>query len=95
MPFFKSVYLWKAEYVCSRLAIVTVIWCRVLAGLLSKNLPQAPPTCAWVKAGSDLILPRDILAPVNIINHIGINLVQFLGMQAMWLLLLLLSTAAT
>jgi len=48
-----------------------------------------------VKAGSDLILPRDILAPVNIINHIGINLVQFLGMQAMWFLLLLLSTAAT
>ena len=54
MPFFMSVYLWKAEFVCSRLAIVTVIWCRVLAGLLSKNLPQAPTTCAWVKAGSDL-----------------------------------------
>ena len=41
------------------------------------------------------MLPRDILEPANIIEHIGINLVQFLGMQAMWFLLLLLSTSAT
>ena len=83
------------KFVCEELKICTLIigegW---LAHLLSKNLPKTHPTCAWVKAGSDLsMLPRDILDPANIIEHIGINLVQFLGMQAMWLLLLLLSTA--
>merc|ERR1712037_304432 len=38
---------------------------------------------------------RDILDPANIIEHIGINLVHFVGMQAMWLVLLLLSAATS
>ena len=66
-----------------------------MATYLSKNLPKTHPTCAWVKAGSDLSVPRDILDPANIIEHIGINLVHFVGMQAMWLVLLLLSAATS
>ena len=83
--------------ICEEFEICTLSSdCRAgLATYLSKNLPKTHPTCAWVKAGSDLSVPRDILDPANIIEHIGINLVHFVGMQAMWLVLLLLSAATS